>query len=345
MSSAGFAGWPYVLRVPDDYTGEFPTPLVVYLSGGPGLAVAGAQAAEPALAGTGYLALFPQAAGLWWEDRPHQIVRAVIDEVVRRFNVDTDRVYIAGFSNGGTGTLVYAARWPDRFAAAAATMSAAVGRGFIPSFVSGLNTVPLLLLHGTNDRVIPVGEAVENRSRLARQARTAPLDVVLLEGRAHDLAISTDEGRTLAFLSGRRRDPFPRAIVFETSDLGAPRRYWIEITGKDGGTAHVEAHIEAGGVIDITTKNVRSLRLLLRGETLPQDGPLVVRVDGREGFRDAVTEDCGLFARTLEELSDPGRAYSAVVEFELTGQIVKSRRTDRSMPPPMDSSASANSSR
>jgi pimeloyl-ACP methyl ester carboxylesterase len=345
MTTPEFAGWPYVLRVPDDYTGEHAVPMLVYLSGGPGLAVSGAQAAESALAATGYLALYPQADGLWWDERPRQVVRALIDEVVRSFNVDTDRVHLAGYSNGGTGSLVYAARWPDRFAAAAPTMAAAVGGGSIPLFVSGLNTLPLLLQHGTADRVIPVDQAAENRRQLSRQARTAPFDIVLLDGRDHDVGISTDDGKTTAFLAGRRRDSFPRAFVFETTDLESPRRYWIEIADKENGTARVEAQLAPDGGFDLVTKNVGHLRLLLRAEVLPRDGPVTVRVNGREVFREAVTEDCALFARTLQELSDPGRAYSVVVDVPATGQTVKSRKMARSMPSPIASRASASSSR
>ena len=39
-------------------------------------------------------------------------MRALRD-VFNEFNVDRDRVYIAGFSNGGTGALYMAARWPN----------------------------------------------------------------------------------------------------------------------------------------------------------------------------------------------------------------------------------------
>jgi hypothetical protein len=211
--------------------------------------------------------------------------------------------------------------------------------------MSGLNTIPLLLIHGTRDTVIPLDQALENRQRLERQARTAPFELVVLDGRPHDVTIASDDGRTLRFVEGRKRDPFPRAIVFETADLAAPRRYWLELAAKDGGTARVDARRQPDGSIDVVAKGVKRLRLLLRGELLPQDGPLAVRVNGRVLFREQVTEDCGLFARTLGQLSDPGRAYSALIELDVTGQTVKSRNARRSMLSPMASNASPSSSR
>jgi hypothetical protein len=83
---------------------------------------------------------------------------------------------------------------------------------------------------------------------------------------------------------------------------------------KGHGVARVEARRVAGGAIDITTKNVRRLRLLLPPTLIPEGRELVVRLDGREAFRGVISADCDLYARTLTAASDPGQAYAAVVE-------------------------------
>ena len=46
------------------------------------------------------------------------------DEVLAEVNVDPRRVLLSGFSNGGTGALLYATLQPDRFAAVASLMGA-----------------------------------------------------------------------------------------------------------------------------------------------------------------------------------------------------------------------------
>jgi pimeloyl-ACP methyl ester carboxylesterase len=319
MTAEGFEGWPYVVRVPDDYTGDRPVPLVVYLSGGPGYAIQAAQLTDSTFADTGYLVVFPHAGGMWWEGRPRQMVRALLDQVMRRFNVDGNRVFLAGFSNGGTGALYYAMLWPDYFAAVVPSMAAAVGdaatRGAFPS---ALASIPVLLLHGAKDSIIPASESRENQKRLERAGRAAPLEVALLEGRDHDIWLGADQGRTLRFLAGRERDPFPRALTIEMADLTYPRHYWVEIVAKERGVARVEARVASDDTIDITTRNVRRLRLLLRPELLPWSGPLVVRLNGREVFRSLLAEDCELFARSLVERSDSGIAYSAAIDLDVT---------------------------
>jgi hypothetical protein len=317
MTSPGFVGRPYALRVPDDYTGAGLVPVVVYLSGGGGVAVAGAQTAESPLADTGYLAVYPHAGGMWWDDRSRDVVRALLDEILATFPVDTNRVYLGGASNGGTGTLFYATRWPDRFAALIPTEAATVGPEQFPVFLSSLGGLPILLQHGKDDRVIPVEAGMANRDLISKGPRTAPFEFVLLENRGHDITIATDAGRSLKFIEGRTRDPLPRAFVFETTNLLVPRRYWVELADKRGGTARIDARWTPEGGIDLATRNVRRLRLLLRRDMLPADGPLVVRLNGAEAFRGVVREDCSMFARTLAELADPGLAYSAVVELEV----------------------------
>jgi hypothetical protein len=57
---------PYLLRVPLTYREDRPAPLLVYLSGGAGFAIDGANSAENIVSETDYLVLYPQAAGYWW---------------------------------------------------------------------------------------------------------------------------------------------------------------------------------------------------------------------------------------------------------------------------------------
>jgi len=102
------------------------------------------------------------------------------------------------------------------------------------------------------------------------------------------------------------------------ADLGNPRRYWVEIVEKERGIARVEARVVSDSTVEIATRNVRRLRLLLGPGLLPRGKPLVVRLNGREVFRGEVVEDCGLFARSLAERPDPVMAYSAQIELNVS---------------------------
>ena len=206
VKTARFRGRPYVLHVPDDYRGDEPFPLVFVLGGGPGRAMPTAQTARSSIEPRGDLAVFPQANGMWWEKEPAAAFEALFAELLADLNVDTDRVRITGFSNGGTGSILYASRTPDRFAAVASLMG-----GGLPFFEATdpidpavIARIPFLFVHGDRDDVIP-SWASERTAKAMRKANPhAVADVHILPGRPHDVVYGRDEGLTFPFLEKLR---------------------------------------------------------------------------------------------------------------------------------------------
>ncbi len=94
----------------------------------------------------------PQNPGGSWN--PSKIMR-ILDLVSHRNdNVDLDRVYVLGMSLGGYGTIDLVATYPKRIAAAIAMCGGGTVRDY-----SGLNEVPLWIIHGTADRAVSVAES------------------------------------------------------------------------------------------------------------------------------------------------------------------------------------------
>lgn len=77
-------------------------------------------------------------------------VSAVIDDVARTVSIDRRRVYVAGFSNGGMLTHRVAIALGDEIAAAAVVSGAHFGDEAPPRA-----PVPMLILHGEKDDVVP----------------------------------------------------------------------------------------------------------------------------------------------------------------------------------------------
>jgi len=83
------------------------------------------------------------------------LLDALLDELLEKLPVDSDRVYLTGLSMGGHATWTWATRRPDRFAA------------IIPVCGSGqrylacrLKTVPVWAFHGELDTVVPTVQSV-----------------------------------------------------------------------------------------------------------------------------------------------------------------------------------------
>ena len=318
VKTARFRGRPYVLHVPDDYRGDEPFPLVFVLGGGPGRAIPTAQTARSSIEPRGDLAVFPQANGMWWEEEPAAAFEALFAEVLAELNVDTDRVTITGFSNGGTGSILYASRTPDRFAAVASLMG-----GGLPFFeatdpidVAAIARLPFLFVHGDRDELIP-SWASERTAKAMRKANPqAVAEVHMLPGRPHDVVYGRDEGLAFPFLEKHVRDPFPRRVALRARTPVHARAYWLEVLEKDGGNAEIDGAI-VGQAIALRTKNVRKVRLRLRPELLDLSQIVRVTIDGREAFAGAVAAAPGLLARSWRETGDPQLAHSAEITLEV----------------------------
>jgi pimeloyl-ACP methyl ester carboxylesterase len=194
---------PYILHVPKDYRGDQPFPLLIYLSGGAGLAIDAANSAEDVVAPTGYLALYPQAGDMWWNDEIRQKFASLFDEILETLNVDRTRIYITGFSNGGTGALYYATFWPKRFAAVVTMMGAGVCMPEVNRRIFEARDIPTLLLHGDKDAIIPISCSRDTFSELRKVSKRVPPVFQTLKDRGHQITLDSDDGLTLKFFSDK----------------------------------------------------------------------------------------------------------------------------------------------
>lgn len=85
-----------------------------------------------------------------WDD--HIVaLNNVLDEVIGKYNVDTDRVYLTGMSLGGHGTWAFAMSYPERFAAIAPVCGWAD-----PTKVDRIKDMPVWAFHGDKDDMVPI---------------------------------------------------------------------------------------------------------------------------------------------------------------------------------------------
>ena len=83
----------------------------------------------------------------WW--RPFDL-SVLLDDVLARYRVDPDRVYLTGLSMGGFGAWDLAGTSPQRFAAAAPMCG-----GGNPAAARRLRDLPFWVFHGDADPVVP----------------------------------------------------------------------------------------------------------------------------------------------------------------------------------------------
>jgi predicted peptidase len=107
-----------------------------------------------------FILVSPQCpSGRCWSSKR---LMALLDEIERKLKVDPGRVYVTGVSMGGYGTWRLAARYPERFAAAAPIC----GGGDVievmlasRSKTAALRKLGVWAFHGARDPIVPVQES------------------------------------------------------------------------------------------------------------------------------------------------------------------------------------------
>jgi hypothetical protein len=313
LRTGPYAGQLYMLRIPAEYRSDRPFPLLISLSGGAGFAIDGVNSSEDTVAKTNYIVLYPQAGSLWWKGDVAQRVDAVMREVASEVNIDRERIYVAGFSNGGTGALYYATLWPQRFAAVASLMGAGQCMQEVADGLASAANLPILFVHGDKDAVVPESCSQATYEALNKMSPRVAPELHVLKGKEHEITLDSDDGLTLPFLEKYTRTAMPQRVDLQMADLTFPRRYWIEIAEKSNGTAEVTGQIKANGTIELTTRNVKKVRVFVRPEMFASQGPVRILVDKKEAYRGEV-KWCGVGKDPAAQVFDPLIGAETVIE-------------------------------
>ena len=182
---------PYRIFVPASYDGSKSYPLVVALHGMGGdensyfdsRAYGGAFAKEAER--RGYIAVCPKGRNpaSMYAGPAETDVLDVIAEVRRAYRIDPGRIYLTGHSMGGFGTWSVAMSHPELFAAIAP-----VSGGGNPAGMAKIAKIPELVVHGDNDKTVPVEQS--RKMVAAAKAQGVEIRYIEIPGGDHSSAPS-----------------------------------------------------------------------------------------------------------------------------------------------------------
>ncbi len=245
---------PWVLYVPSNYNPKQAAPLLVLLHGGVGraeilddpLAYVEENSFQSLAEKLGGLAIYPfgQAGALWWDEVGMTNINNLVRTVKRNYNVDDDRVFMGGFSDGASASFCYAMINPTDYAAFMA-LNGHIGVGSLDgdlaTYAPNIFNTPVYTITTDRDQLYP---AHKMRATID-MARRAGGNIFYreLEGE-HDFAYAEEElPRIARFLERHPRDPLPTEIVWETAErqFGLCRWFAIdEITIDEAAPWHVD---------------------------------------------------------------------------------------------------------
>ncbi|MBW4663471.1 MAG: alpha/beta fold hydrolase [Chroococcus sp. CMT-3BRIN-NPC107] len=156
----------YYVYVPSSYQSGKPTPLVLAFHGGGGSGdrLAASTNLNDVANREGFVVVYPNGINNQWNDGRSArgsntntddvgFVSALIDKVVQDKNIDKNRIYAVGLSNGGMFTQRLACQMSNKIAAFA-TVSAALPKNLQSTCNPG-RPVPIVMINGTADRIVP----------------------------------------------------------------------------------------------------------------------------------------------------------------------------------------------
>ncbi len=124
-----------------------------------------------------FVVVSPQSPTLGWDV---EALNALLDDVLSKYRVDRDRVYLTGLSMGGYGTWALAAAHPERFAAIVPICG-----GGNPAAARRLKGLPVWVFHGAKDPVVPLARS-EEMVRALKDAGNDQVKLTVYPEAGHD---------------------------------------------------------------------------------------------------------------------------------------------------------------
>lgn len=314
---------PYYLYLPDDYDPAEKFPLIIYLGMGEGrgdialLSFYNALQKENSLAK--YILVVPQAYGLWWDSTVETNLKRIWRQVFQKYSLDTNRVFLAGSSNGGIATYYYASSFPDRLAAMAESM------GFpmldrqnldlsddLEKLGNLLNT-RILLSHGLDDEHITPEGDLQAYEYLKKNK--AEVWFKGLKGKKHNVEPVEIISLVREIFDRSNRNPYPKNINFLATEPDYLQCYWIKILEYEALPAEIKSSV-ANNEIDLTTSQVKSLRLYLGEALVDFDQPVTIKLNGQVVFEGYVHPSTAQLLLSTKEKADPAMGYCFYVDLE-----------------------------
>lgn len=296
---------PYLLHVPEGYEPAKRHRFLVDLHGGvsrPAPLTHGELEqmkffwAEEAEARGWFLAIPAGERGAeWWTPVGTGNVLSILAEVRATYNVDENRVYAAGFSDGGSGSFHLALVAPSLLAGIVPLNGhvSVAQAGGLQVHLRALAGVPCYAVNTENDRLYPPASMkpiVDAMKELG--ARVTWREIA---GYGHDPSyLPAERPAIVAWMDAAARDPQPRGVVWEGT--GPARLGWLGVTeigdaGNDADFPDVNPELPPGrvriGIVIDQALMETELRIAEVQEGTPAQGVGLLAGDVVVGLDDA----------------------------------------------------------
>lgn len=150
----------------------------------------------------------PTAAGQRWGSRDETArLYTIIQDAVNTFNIDTNRIYLFGHSDGATTALTYGLYFSELFAAVGIHAGQFSTDGQFQMLNNAKRKIPVVIINGTHDPIFKVDSVTATAHAFADHGY--PTTLYILEGHNHWYYTISDYINAIAwnYMSKHSLDP------------------------------------------------------------------------------------------------------------------------------------------
>ena len=256
----------YVVLIPDNYDPAIRYPVRVYLHGGvsrPKRENGEFWRNEARIIRNDAVVVIPSgwSESLWWQDSQIENLNGILQDLKRVYNLDENKVFLLGISDGATGayyqglkaTTPWAAFLPLNGHPIVLANPATEADGDI--HVTNLRNKPLFVINGDEDPLYPTSSVRPFLSLF--DAAGVLIDFRAQPNAGHDTSWWEDEAPAMdAFMAEWSRRPLPPRLSWETETTDRYNRaHWLVIDelGAVEGEPNLESH---NTIVDPTQLNL-----------------------------------------------------------------------------------------
>jgi len=327
----------YALYVPPSYSPDQSYPLILCLHGAGFTGQAYLDRWVPRLQDRYILACPTISMGAWWTRFGEDLALATLRAVQAEYHVDPDRIFLTGMSNGGVGAWIIGMHHADLFAGIA-PMASGIDDVLFP-FVENLSNTPVYVIHGAEDRIMPVQlsrDLVKEMKRLG----------VHYHYREHHWTHPHAGGHffprqelpdLISWFDGKKREPLPRHVSLVRDATHLTPFYWARIDMTEqiaaftenlidsrdefiasGVYAKLHAEIEGPNNITVNTIRIRRYTLFLNDTLVDFSQPIVVKTNGKTSFEGILEPNIETLLQEARQRADTNLLFPAKLTIEVT---------------------------
>jgi len=326
----------YALYVPPTYTPDQSYPFILCLHGAGFTGQAYLERWVSRLDDRYILACPTISMGAWWTRFGEDLTLAVLKNLTEEYHIDPDRIFLTGMSNGGIGTWIIGMHYADRFAGIA-PMASGIDDVLFP-FVENLAHTPVYVIHGTEDRVMPVQLSRDLVQEMTRRG-------IPYVYREHPWTHPHAGGHffprqelpaLIAWFDQQHRPSLPRQVSLVRDATHLTPFYWVRIDMTEQIAAFTENLIDSrdefitGGIyaklhaeittpnkIVVSTNRIRRYTLFLNQELVDFSQPITVETNGEKSFEGLITPSITMLLEDVRHRSDTHILFPAKLTIDV----------------------------